>query len=268
MGSNGNEMVACGPSSANDTGVIKAPQLCCASWNIHRAKGTDGRVDPGRIRAAIADHLAPLDLDVLALQEADEDHRPHARILDIDGIGHATGLCYQHADAAMRWGPQSSGFLGTILFLHPRLTASHRDVIDLPGHCHRGAVVIEARMGTVPFRLVSAHLSLTQPLRIVQMRTIGQYLRRRPPMQTVLLGDFNEWRPWGGLMFNARLIGQRFGGPAMATFPSRFPILPLDRIMTDRPGAISGARVLRGADLQRASDHLPITGGITLSRAG
>lgn len=261
-------MIAQAGFSANDAGVITSPQLCCASWNIHRAKGSDGRVDPDRIRAAITDHLVPLNLDVLALQEADEECRPHARILDIDGIGHATGLCYQHADAAMRWGPQSSGFLGTILFLHPRFTPTHRAVIDLPGHCHRGAVVIEATAGPVPFRLVSGHFSLTQPLRIVQMRIVGQYLRRRPPMQTVLLGDFNEWRPWGGLMFSARLIGQRFGGPVRGTFPSRYPVLPLDRIMSDRAGAISDAQVIASAPLRRASDHLPITGRITLSRAG
>jgi endonuclease/exonuclease/phosphatase family metal-dependent hydrolase len=251
--------------SANDTGGAAAPTLRCASWNIHRARGTDGRIDPGRIRAAIADHLAPDGLDVLALQEADEECRPHGRILDIDRISADIGLGYQHADATMRWGPQSSGFLGTILFMHPRFDAVHRDVIDLPGHCHRGAVAIEAQAGGVAFRLMSAHLSLSQPLRIIQMRIIGQYLRRRPPMQTVLLGDFNEWRPWGGLMFSARLVGQRFRGPAIGTFPSRYPVLPVDRIMTDRPGAVFGARVMAGAELRRASDHLPIAGTVSVA---
>ena len=252
-------------AGANAPGGVTVPRLRCASWNVHRARGADGRVDPDRIRRAIADHLAPAGLDVLALQEADEECRPHGRILDIDGICADTGLGYQHAEAALRWGPQSSGFLGTILFVHPRFVPLHRDVIDLPGHCHRGAVVIEARTGPVMVRLVSAHLSLSQPLRIVQMRIIGQYLRRRPSMQTVLLGDFNEWRPWGGLMFSPRLIGQRFRGPAPASFPARFPVLPLDRIMTDRPGGVTEARAVTGADLRRASDHLPVTGTITLA---
>ncbi|WP_245306346.1 endonuclease/exonuclease/phosphatase family protein [Roseovarius aestuariivivens] len=241
-------------------------ELRCASWNIHRGKGTDGRVDPGRIHAAIAGALLADGLDVLALQEADEECRPHGRILKVDRIGRDTGLRYQHEHAVMRWGPQSDGFLGTILFLHPRFSASHRDVIDLPGHCHRGAVVIEARDGPASFRVVSAHLSLSQPLRIIQMRIVGQYLRRRPPMQTILLGDFNEWRPWGGLMFNRHLIGQRFHGPALRTFPSRYPLLPLDRIMTDRAGAVLQARAITTEEVRRASDHLPITGTITLSR--
>lgn len=236
----------------------------CASWNIHRAKGADGRVDPDRIRAAIAGDMAPLGLDVLALQEADEDCRPHGRILDLEGISRDTGLTYQHADDALRWGPQSGGFLGTILFLHPEFTPVHRDVIDLPGHCHRGAVSIEARQGQREFRLISTHLSLSQPLRIAQMRIIGQYLSRRPAMQTVFLGDFNEWRPWGGVMFHDWLVGQRFYGPVRRSFPSRWPLLPLDRIMTNRKGAVSEARVLRSARMRAASDHLPITANVAL----
>ena len=246
---------------------MKSAQITCASWNIHRAKGTDGQVNPDRIRAAIAGSLGSRGLDVLALQEADGECRPHGRIIDVAKISADTGLIYQHSDAAMRWGDQSDGFLGTIMFLHPRFVPTYRDVIDLPGHCHRGAVSVEALADTIPFRLISAHLSLSQPLRVIQMRIIGQYLRRRPQMQTILLGDFNEWRPWGGLMFNARLIGQSFYGPAIRTFPSRYPVLPLDRIMTDKKGALSNVQAVKSADLSIASDHLPITGLITLSRA-
>jgi len=239
--------------------------LRCVSWNVHRAKGTDGRVDPARVRAAIESDLAPWGGDVLALQEADEECRPHERILDVAGIASDTGLTCQHDSEALRWGPQSDGFLGTIVFLHPRFSVAHRDVVDLPGHCHRGAVVVEAEADGIPFRLMSMHLSLSQPLRIMQMRIIGQYLHRRPEMQTVLLGDFNEWRPWGGLMFSARLLGRRFEGPARRSFPSGRPLLPLDRILTDRPGALRGVETVDTPQLRLASDHLPIRGIVGLA---
>lgn len=248
-------------------------QLRCASWNIHRARGQDGRIDPDRIRTAVADHLRPRALDVLALQEADDECPPHGRILDVAGIAADTGLVYQHDDEAMRWRAGSDGFLGTILFLHARFTVCHRAVLDLPGHCHRGAVILEIsgvndenKGSAPPFRIISTHLSLSQPLRIVQMRIIGQYIFRRPEMQTVFLGDFNEWRPWGGLMFNRHLVGRRFSGPVRRTFPSGRPLLPLDRIMTDEAGAVKDVEVLDAPDLRLASDHLPITGLITLSR--
>ncbi|MEM9344418.1 MAG: endonuclease/exonuclease/phosphatase family protein [Pseudomonadota bacterium] len=236
-------------------------RLRCATWNVHRARGTDGVVDPDRVIQAIAADLAPLSLDVLALQEADGECRPHARILDIARIAEVTGLRYAHDEPRLRWGPESDGFLGTILFLDPALTVTHADVIDLPGHCHRGAISVEVG-DTV--RLMSMHLSLSQPLRMVQMRIIGQYLRRRPGMQTILLGDFNEWRPWGGWMFSKRLVGSRFRGPALRTFPSTRPLLPLDRILTDR-GRVEDSSVVTSPALTVASDHLPLFACVKIS---
>lgn len=244
--------------------MIGTEKLNCVTWNIHRAKGRDGRVDPDRITQAIATELAPGGLDLLALQEADAECRPHGRILDVGAIEAATGLRYLHRDEAMRWSPGSDGFLGTILFLHPRFSVAHGDVLDLPGHCHRGAVSVEVAGSGARFRVISTHLSLSQPLRIAQMRIIGQYLHRRPQMQTILLGDFNEWRPWGGLMFHPRLLGRRFRGPVRASFPAGAPFLPLDRILTDRADAVTDVKTIRTPLLRIASDHLPLRGTIKI----
>lgn len=105
---------------------------------------------------------------------------PARAYLDVSGISADTGLIWQHERAELRWGAQSDGFLGTILFLNPCMEVGFRDVIDLPGHCHRGAVVVEARVDGVPVRIMSMHLSLSQPLRVVQMRIIGQYCAAGP----------------------------------------------------------------------------------------
>ncbi len=242
---------------------MKTRQLRCVTWNVHRAKGVDGHVDPGRVMAGIEQALVPRDPQVLALQEADGECRPHARIFDVERIATQTGLSYIHDDG-LRWGPDSDGFLGTILFLSPALRAVKTDVIDLPGHCHRGAVSVEAMFDTRPVRIMSTHLSLFQPLRIVQMRIIGQYLRRRPSMQTILLGDLNEWRPWGGFMFHPRLVGTALRGPVRRTFPSTRPMLPLDRILTDAPGQVCQLRTVNSTEVAIASDHLPLEGIVTI----
>lgn len=232
--------------------------LRCATWNVHRAKGRDGLFDPERVVSAIGSAVLPFAGDVLALQEADGECRPHASIFSVDQIAELTGLRYQHDRPTLRWGPQSDGFLGTILFLHPRFERSHSDVIDLPGHCHRGAISVETQVDGRRCRIVSTHLSLSQPLRILQMRILGQYLRRRPKMQTILLGDLNEWRPWGGLAFAQRVVGTPLRGAAARTFPSGFPLLPLDRILTDAPGRVTQVRVIETAATKMASDHLPL----------
>ena len=239
-------------------------QVRCATWNVHRALGTDGRVDAARVVDAISSIFGPLGLDILALQEADEECPPHGRILDVQEIVKRTGLIYAHDDAHLRWGSESSGFLGTVLFLAPSLERVHAEVIDLPGHCHRGAVSVEVARGGSRFRVLSMHLSLFQPLRAVQMRVVGQYLFRRPPMQTIMLGDLNEWRPWGGLMFHEWLVGTRFRGPLRRTFPSHRPILPLDRIMTDGNGSVRSMRAIQDAEVTLASDHLPLEAIVTV----
>ncbi len=232
--------------------------LHCITWNVHRARGQDGRVDPDRVMSAIDSALVPHGPTVLALQEADGECRPHARIFDMERIARDTGLTYVHDTPDLRWGPQSDGFLGTILFLHPDFQRDHADVIDLPGHCHRGAVAIEARYLGTPVRIMSAHLSLTQALRILQMRIIGQYLRRRPVMPTIVLGDLNEWRPWGGFAFSPRLIGQRLLGPVHATFPTGRPLLPLDRVLAGPGAKVEDARVIDTPETNMASDHRPL----------
>jgi endonuclease/exonuclease/phosphatase family metal-dependent hydrolase len=83
-------------------------------------------------------------------------------------------------------------------------------------------------------------------------------------MQTIVLGDLNEWRPWGGLAFTEKLVGTELRGPAKATFPSRRPLLPLDRIMTDAPGEISKLRVIDHPETNIASDHRPLYGEVNI----
>ncbi len=250
--------------SVNDHPEVKDGALACATWNVHRARGADRRVDPDRILAAIRATRDLACADILTLQEAEGECPPYpgfAALADLPGL---TGLRSVHGDPASRWGDASQGFIGTILYLRPPLAATHVAVIDLPGVCPRGAVLAEVSGGPRPFRVVATHLSLSQPLRIVQMRTLAQHLARRPAMPTVLMGDLNEWRPWGGLAFAPRIAGRRLTGPAPATFPARLPVLPLDRILCDVPGAVTAARPLVTPEVRAASDHLPLAARLTL----
>ncbi|MEM8822108.1 MAG: endonuclease/exonuclease/phosphatase family protein [Pseudomonadota bacterium] len=228
--------------------------LRVVTWNVHRGVGADGRFDPERILRVIADDITPDAPDILVLQEADEDHWPHRGFLDIDGIEAVTGLQHAHGPDLL-WGPESHGFLGVIVFVHPRISVLGGRVLDLPGHAHRGAVVLDLAL---PLRIVATHLSLAQWLRAVQMRAVGQFLHRASDMETVLIGDINEWRPWGGLAFSRAVVGRSLTGPARATFPVGRPILPLDRILGDRPGLITDPKVMDSPGIRAASDHRPL----------
>ena len=247
------------------TAATAAAPIRAVSWNIHRGRGADGLVNPGRILRTLAEEVCPPgSAHVLGLQEADEERPPHGGILDIAAVEQATGLRYAHRDPRLRWGSLSHGFLGSILFLPPEREILHADVVGLPGRCQRGAVAIELGRPGPLLRVICTHLSLAQTLRIAQMRVIGQYVFRRPAMPTVLLGDLNEWRPWGGLAFSAAVTGLHMRGPRAASFPVSRPLLSLDRILCDVPNAVRRLEVLDGPGIRTASDHRPVRAELAL----
>lgn len=202
--------------------------------------------------------------DILVLQEADEEQPPHGGILDLASVEARTGLLHAHRLGTHRWGDASHGFLGVVLFTAPGIEVEDVTLLDLPGHCHRGAVIADLRRDGQPLRLIGTHLSLSQVLRIVQMRTLGQHLLRRAPRPTILCGDLNEWRPWGGVAFSRAVLGESFAGPAPATFPVRRPVLPLDRVLAAGGARVLEAQVLDGAGIRVASDHRPLRARVTL----
>jgi endonuclease/exonuclease/phosphatase family metal-dependent hydrolase len=82
-------------------------------------------------------------------------------------------------------------------------------------------------------------------------------------MQTVLLGDLNEWR----LRRRSALgiLEPKFGaGPSVLSFPSRRPLLALDRIFGWPEGLISNVAVHDTPLARIASDHLPLTATVSL----
>lgn len=238
--------------------------LSCVTWNIHRACGRDGRFDPARTLRALTQEVCADAPEMLVLQEADAEPPPHPGLLDLAALSAETGLVTAQAPRHARWGAQSHGFLGVVCFTRPPITVEAVHLLDLPGHCHRGAVALELCKNGRRVRVIGTHLSLGQPARIAQMRTLGQYLNRQPQRPTLLIGDLNEWRPWGGLALGPAVLGRRFAGPARATFPVRRPVLPLDRVLAADGAEVTETRVLDGPGIRSASDHRPLAAKLRL----
>lgn len=240
--------------------------VTCISWNIHRGRGNDGRVDPDRTLDVVRDEVWRDGADALFLQEADEEAHPYHGVLDVARVEAITGLCHVQGCATRRSSAHSHGFNGVVAYLHPDIEVEAVRLIDLAGVCPRGALVLDTARHGLSFRFVVTHLSLSQALRVVQMRAIGQHLRRCDARPLILCGDLNEWRPWGGMALTKRIVGQRLHGPARRTFPVRLPCLPLDRILTNSPGFVSDFQVLNGPGIRMASDHRPVMGRVILAR--
>jgi endonuclease/exonuclease/phosphatase family metal-dependent hydrolase len=76
------------------------------------------------------------------------------------------------------------------------------------------------------------------------------------------MGDINEWFPPSpGLRSMNRHLGPT---PALPSFPSRLPVLALDRIWVRPRGALVALAVHRSALARIASDHLPVRAELVL----
>jgi endonuclease/exonuclease/phosphatase family metal-dependent hydrolase len=195
------------------------PSLRVASWNIHKAVGTDRRRDADRVLAGIA----ALQADIVALQEADRRLGDRPSALPRDRIGALTGL----EPLPIGRNAVSLGWHGNALLARPGIHLTGVEHLDLPGHEPRGAVIADLDT-PAPLRVVAVHLGLLRAARRQQLDAIRAALNRHPARPTVILGDFNEHSRRVGL---GRIATPFVILPTAPTFPSRRPFLPLDRIV-------------------------------------
>ncbi|MEP9387881.1 endonuclease/exonuclease/phosphatase family protein [Mesorhizobium sp. KR9-304] len=247
-------------AATSPVGNVKANgdhELVVASYNIHKCVGTDGRFEPARIAAVIAE----MDADVVAIQEADRRFGRRQGLLDIEALRRETGLSLiptsEKADG--------HGWHGNALLLR-KGTVSDIRRLALPGAEPRGALVVDLDLPAGPLRLVAAHLGLLRRSRRWQVRSILDAIEHGPRMPILLVGDFNEWRP--GRKSSLHELRPVFGPLSHShfSFPSYFPVVALDRVI-GTPGLVTAMEVHASKLAQVASDHLPLKATIDIPAA-
>ena len=207
--------------------------------------------------------IAELDADLIALQEADRRFGRRIGLLDTRLLEEKAGLVpLPISDIA-----GGHGWHGNAILARPGTRARLRR-LALPGAEPRGAVVADLDLTGGPLRIVAAHFGLLPRCRRRQSAAILAALAEAPPMPTVLCGDLNEWNPGerSSLRGLAPLFGAVNGGPA--SFPTRMPVLPLDRILAWPQALVSGVEVHDSPLARIASDHLPLTACLHLAAMG
>lgn len=223
-----------------------------ATWNIHRGRAAFGRFRPERITAV----LAEIGADLVALQEAQHHLRRGDGMLDLAAIEEATGLIPLRVD------PLQQGWRGNVLLVRrdARLLSGPRG-LRLGGWEPRGGIQADLDLGTGPFRLLCAHLSLGAPRRRAQASLLLAAMK--PGLATLLMGDLNEWRPAGSAL---AVLAPAFGHPALVrSFPALRPLLPLDHILSHPQGLVAEVAAHATPAARRASDHLPLVARFTPS---
>jgi endonuclease/exonuclease/phosphatase family metal-dependent hydrolase len=228
-------------------------KLRIATWNMHGGVGLDGRFAPGRIARV----LAELDADIVALQEFGS-RRAFDMLAHLEQAAGARGI------AMPTFSRHGCDFGNVVLSRLAVLTSAcvdlacgrrePRNVVDL--------VVDAGRAGSL--RVMATHLGLGRAERGEQFARLDDALRDATHLPTVLLGDFNEWRPRSLARFTADVARMR----APATFPSPFPVAALDRIYVAPATALVELSVHRSRTARIASDHLPLVATLDLAYTG
>ncbi|XQM38210.1 Endonuclease/exonuclease/phosphatase family protein [Cupriavidus sp. H19C3] len=234
-------------------------QATVASYNIHGGVGIDGHFVPNRIAGVLAELAA----DIIALQEVE------TRATGFDMLGFLSEHGGHHAVPGPTLVREDGDYGNALLTRHRPLRVRHID-LSVKGREPRGAIdaVLACHAlehGTFTLRVIATHLGLRPSERRWQVQRLLTALAEAPAQPTLLLGDVNEWFLWGRPLRWLHAYFERT--PHVATFPSRWPFLALDRIWTSpRAHLVSVAR--HASPLARmASDHLPLRAVLHLTSA-
>lgn len=226
------------------------PVLRVATWNIHDARGRDGKRDLGRVAEMLGQLRAPL----VGLQEV----RCGSDGCDAAYLARQHGY-HWHATETWRHGDAQYG--NALLTTLPVESTQVHD-LSIGRREPRAALEVHPTWQRQCLRVVVTHLGLRAGERRQQVERL---LARLPPDDkriTILLGDINEWWLWGRPL---RWLHRRFGAsPSLRTYPARWPLFALDRVWVSPPSLVSAVSSLQAPAARTVSDHLPVVATLCL----
>ena len=227
------------------------------TYNVHYCRGTDGRVSPTRI----AEVIASCRPDIVALQELDVGRARSGRIDQAREIARELGMhMLFHPSIEV----MEERYGNAILSVRPAKLVKAGGLPSRPRAEPRGALWATVQLGGANLQVVTTHLGLRRPERLLQVETLlgpewlGHPACREPFM---LLGDFNavpRSRAYRSLAMRLDDASAAVTGRGrIATFPSWLPVARLDHVFACGI-EVSRVETLRGRLARVASDHLPL----------
>ncbi len=231
-------------------------ELTLASYNIHSGIGTDGRFDLQRI----AEVVREIDADVVALQEVGDFRGVTAREDHPEDLARMLGMHMAYGPNVIRNGRR---YGNAVLSRLPILKTRNYD-ISVEQREPRGALRADLDLGDGQvLHVFNVHLGLStrerrrQESLLLSADILRDAVRSDP---VIVCGDFNYWAngPVPPMVRNAIRDVAHVLHQGERTYPSRFPVLRLDRCFVDRGVAPQTLHAHRSARAQVASDHLPL----------
>lgn len=245
--------------------------LRVCTYNIHKGFSQFNR---RMVIHEIRERLHRLDVDLVFLQEVQGMHLRHA-------VRHADWPLHpQHEFLAQDLWEQTAygrnavydhGHHGNAILSRFTIASAHNQDVSDNRFEKRGLLHCEVVLPGVsePVHCVCVHLGLMAGSRRRQMTALAERMEQLAPGDTPLIiaGDFNDWRNHASEVLAKRLglqeVFHNGSGKLARSFPSRVPILALDRIYV-RGFDIEKAAVHCGLPWSKISDHAPLTADLAL----
>jgi endonuclease/exonuclease/phosphatase family metal-dependent hydrolase len=229
-------------------------ELRVATYNVHRCIGRDGRQDVARCFRVIEE----LDADVIGLQEVDGNLQFGAG-QELLERAKESGYSVEHGITLRR----TDADFGNALLSRIRILRLELHDISIPNTEPRGVISATLAAGGHPLRILVTHFGRRSRERRIQARRLASLAGRTNNCPMILMGDFNEWRPFA---FCINLLGDIFGKvPAPGSYPAPLAIFRLDRIWVRPPETLRRIGAHRSELAFSASDHLPVVARINLA---
>jgi endonuclease/exonuclease/phosphatase family metal-dependent hydrolase len=223
-----------------------------ATYNVHRCRGMDRRINPSRI----VDVLRDINADVIALQEVIGAGLQGAGQAEEIGAGLGMGWVMNCVRTL-----RHHQFGNVVLSRYPIV---HHSQYDLswrtcePRNCQRADLEIAGEL----LHIYNVHLGTAVLERRYQAKRLASFVHDRRVMgPKVILGDFNEWMR--GLatktltsLFESVDISKHL--KRRRTYPGLFPVVHLDHIYYDGLVKVLRVEMPRTRTSLMASDHLPL----------
>jgi endonuclease/exonuclease/phosphatase family metal-dependent hydrolase len=229
----------------------------------------------------VREHLRTLGADLVFLQEVQGLHNKRSmRFKDwpeepqYDFLAEAVwGSTAYGSNVAYGHGHHGNAILSRFPIERPH----NQDVTQMRFE-RRGLLHCAIKVPGVPKEVhcVCAHLSIFARSRRRQLDALAGYLEDQvePSLPLIIAGDFNDWRNEADVLLAKRLgltevFGGAWGGLELPgrSFPSRHPVLMLDRIYV-RGFSVGRAEIHSGGPWSRSSDHAALSASLLFEPGG
>jgi endonuclease/exonuclease/phosphatase family metal-dependent hydrolase len=233
-----------------------------ATYNIHKARGLDGRTRVERI-ARVLEKIEP---DIVALQEVVNHEGRSIEEHQASFLAERLGHCFAIGQTRQHLG----GVYGNVTLSRWEFELIRQIDLTVPGREERGVLRTDIRIGHHLVHVFNVHLGTAHRERRKQaIRFMDEDLLRAVDISgaRIVLGDFNDWTH--GLVTRTLSTEFHFSDlaahlPRTRNYPAILPLLHLDHIYCDYHLKITGAHFLRDRLSLIASDHLPLVADLEI----